>query len=90
MNPTLHVKIISPKETIFDGEALSVSSINSLGPFDVLAQHANFITIIEGVPIVIKTPDKNKEPLTFNFPIAIIYNINNKVGIYTDIQYNLF
>ena len=90
MTPILHVKIISPKETIFDGEAFAVSSENSIGPFDILAEHANFITIIEGQPIVVRLPEKNKEPLTFNFPLAIIYNINNKVSIYTDIQYNLF
>lgn len=90
MNPILHVKVISPKETIFDGEALSVSSKNSIGPFDILPEHANFITVIEGNPIMIRTPQKEKEPLTFNFPLAIIYNINNKVSIYTDVQFGLY
>lgn len=87
--PTLEVKIISPKEIIYQGTALSVSSTNSVGKFDILPEHANFITMIKGNPIIIRTVDK-KEPLVFNFPLAIIYNIKNKVSVYTDIQYNLY
>lgn len=79
----LTVRIISPKETIFYGPALSVSSTNSLGKFDILPEHANFITITQNQPISINQP--SKRPLTFNFPIAIIYTYKNAVNIYTDI-----
>lgn len=83
----LSVKIISPKEDIFNGEALSVSSVNSAGKFDILPEHANFITLVQNVPIeIIKL---NKEKVTFTFPLAIIYNTNNKIKIYTDIQLSL-
>lgn len=82
--PTLHVRIISPQQLILETEAQSVSSKNSQGAFDILAQHANFITVVENQPIVIRV--KNQNPQTFKFPIAIIHTQENKVDIYTYIQ----
>lgn len=80
-NPTLHVRIISPQQLILDTEAESVSSKNSQGPFDILPQHANFITIVENQPIVVRI--KGEQPLSYKFPLAIIYVTENKVNIYT-------
>ena len=51
---TLTVKIISPTQTIFDGEAFSISSVNSLGKFDILPYHANFITLVQKSPIILR------------------------------------
>lgn len=84
MNNLLQVKIISPKQVIFTGQALSVSSINSAGKFDILPEHANFLTMIEKMPIIIRQQD-NKQ-VTYNFPLAIIFASSNRVNIYTDIQ----
>lgn len=83
-NPTLHVRIISPQQLLLDAEATSVSSKNVQGNFDILAQHANFITLIENSPIVVRM--QNQKPLVFKFPLAIIINRENKVNIYTYIQ----
>lgn len=81
---TLFIRIISPTQLIFQGWADSVSSKNIYGKFDILPQHANFITLIEGNPIIIRTHDKKE--LTFKLPLAIIFNRENKVNIYTYIQ----
>lgn len=78
----LSVRISSPDQIIWEGEAYSVSSVNSQGPFDILPYHINFITIIENQPIKIHTSSKWEEFLYAN---AIIYNRNNKVLIYTNI-----
>lgn len=51
---TLKVKILSPTQTIYDGEALSVSSTNSTGKFDILPYHANFITLIQKNPVILR------------------------------------
>ena len=83
-NLILRVRIVSPRQVLFEEEAVSVSSTNSMGNFDVLPEHANFVTLISSVPIVIVK--KDKQPVTFNFPLAILYAANNKVNIYTDIQ----
>lgn len=95
-NPTLHVRIISPQQLILDTEANSVSSKNPQGSFDILPQHANFITLINNSPIVVR-PARNanasvaggatgQKPLVFKFPLAIILTRENKVDIYTYIQ----
>lgn len=84
MTPPLYVRIASPKEVIFEGEATSVSSINSSGKFDILPYHANFLTLIENKPIYIRKP--NHEVASFTFPVAIVYNRENRVDIYTNIQ----
>lgn len=84
MNSILYVRIISPTQLIFQGQAQSVSSKNVDGVFDILPQHANFITLIEGNPIIVRTPDKKS--LSFNLPLAIIFTRENKVNIYTYIQ----
>ena len=56
---TLTVKIISPTQTIYDGEAYSISSVNSLGKFDILPFHANFITLVQKSPIVLRIEKKD-------------------------------
>lgn len=85
-NPTLRVRIISPQQLILDTQALSVSSKNLKGPFDILAQHANFITILENQTIVVRIP--RQKPLTFKFPLAIILTQENLVSVYTYLQPN--
>jgi len=77
----LHVRIISPQQLILETDASSVSSKNSQGKFDILPLHANFITMIEGEPIIVRPI--NQKPLTFNFPFSIILNTGNAVNIYT-------
>ncbi len=87
-NPTLHVRIISPQQLILDAEAQSVSSKNLQGSFDILPQHANFITLIENSPIVVRPASRQggQKPLVFKFPLAIILTRENSVNIYTYIQ----
>lgn len=80
MTDILTVTINSPKEHVWEGKAFTVSSVNSQGPFDILPQHANFITLIEDKPIVIRTPI---EILKYTFTKSLIYTHDNYVYIYT-------
>lgn len=57
----LNVKIMSPTQTIFDGEVLSISSVNSTGKFDILPYHANFITLISKNPVILRIRKKGME-----------------------------
>lgn len=84
INQSLSIRIISPQQLFYDGAATSISSKNSAGNFDVLPAHANFITVIDNQPIVVR-PTSGK-PLTFKFPLAILYCSNNKVSIFTYVQ----
>ena len=81
-NLTFKLRVITPKETLFQGEAISVTSTNSEGKFDILAQHANFITLIEGKPIDVRLSDKRT--VQFKFSQAIIYNYHNVVSIFAE------
>lgn len=80
----LNLRVITPKQVIYQGQALSVSSKNSAGKFDILPQHANFITIVQNSPIILRLA--NRKRVVFNFPIAIVYTSNNAVNIYTEIS----
>jgi F0F1-type ATP synthase epsilon subunit len=82
MDNSLTVKISSPEKTIWEGDAFAVSSRNPQGKFDILPQHASFLTIIEDQPIKISSQTK-KVLQEFRFKQAIIYNRDNKVSIYT-------
>ncbi|MBI4036685.1 hypothetical protein HY386_02305 [Candidatus Daviesbacteria bacterium] len=79
----LKVRILSPKEVLFEGEALSVSSRNVSGKFDILPEHANFMTLVENSPLIIQKSDQQR--VTFNLTLALIYTSKDQVNIYTDI-----
>lgn len=49
------VKVFSPFETFFDDDALSLSAENDTGPFDILAGHANFLTLLVPCTVRIRT-----------------------------------
>lgn len=80
MKNILTVAINSPEKVIWEGRALSVTSTNSKGVFDVLPHHANFITIIENKPILIQTGTRT---LTYTFRMCLMYARDNYVYAYT-------
>lgn len=83
----LHLKVLSPRKEFFNGLALSVSSINSSGKFDVLSEHGNMVTLIQNSPIAIRL--LNRKTITFAFPLAVVYVRKNFVTIFTDIHLEL-
>lgn len=78
----IKVRITTPAEVIWEGEALSVSSQNSEGPFDILYLHTNFLSIIENKPIIIRTIN---ESLSYTFPHSVIFARDNNVNIYANL-----
>jgi F0F1-type ATP synthase epsilon subunit len=79
----LLVVVATPDEQIWEGKAESVSSENSAGTFDILPQHANFVTMIKGKPIIVRTQSDGEK--TFTYKNAVITVKEDKVSIYTDI-----
>ncbi len=78
----MDVEVMTPKQTLFKGKALAVSSKDLTGKFDILPMHANFIAIVENQPVrVIK---EDRQVLEFNFIQAIIYNSMNKVTVFAE------
>jgi len=79
---TLFVQILSAKGVLWEGEAEAVSSVNSQGPFDLLPDHAHFISLVRKKPVVILMKDGEK---SLKFDTAVIRLFDNKVTIYVDI-----
>lgn len=80
----LTVKIYKAKEVVWEGYAVSVSSTNAQGPFDVLPMHQSFITLVQGHPIKIVTPQGTT--VTHQFPVSVIHVTKNTVTVYADIR----
>lgn len=60
----LHVKVYSPFNTYYDGEADSVSAENDTGPFDVLLGHRNFLTLLKPCDIIIRKSGHDDEKIS--------------------------
>lgn len=57
---TFHLKIYSPFKTYYDDQVVSVSAINDTGPFDILAGHHNFLTLLNPCEIVARGETEEK------------------------------
>ncbi len=79
----LNVLVTSSHEVIWEGKARSVSSTNIEGPFDILPQHATFVTIVENHDVRIL--DAENKARDFHFDRCVIFNRANKVSVYTQI-----
>lgn len=59
----MRVKVYSPFRDYYDGQALSISAANDTGPFDVLARHHNFISLLSPCDLVVRTVDKEERKI---------------------------
>ncbi len=55
----MKVEIISPSETLFEGEASSVTLPSTMGPFTLLEHHAAIVAILEAGKVSL-TDDKDE------------------------------
>ena len=67
------------KKEPFRGRAVSVSSENDLGDFDVLSKHSNFISLIYN-KLTIRTPKGKK--LDYEFERGVMKVKKNKVSVF--------
>lgn len=78
----LSVSIRNREKVIFEGDAIALSSVNAEGPFDVLPQHINFISIIKEY-IVIYKPDRSKQE--YKLRVGLMKVSGNKIEIFVGI-----
>jgi F0F1-type ATP synthase epsilon subunit len=76
------VRIFSPYQTYYQGDAVSLSAANRTGPFDILAGHINFFSLLTGGTVVLNTGFQRLE-----FPVArgIIRVSRNEVTLFADV-----
>lgn len=81
--PRLRARVLSPTQTLYDGPALAVSANNRVGPFDILADHANFFSLLTEGDIVVNTGYQS-----FTFPIqhGIVKVKSNEVTLFIDVE----
>jgi F0F1-type ATP synthase epsilon subunit len=58
---TFHLKVYSPFKNYYEGDVDSLSAVNDTGPFDILAGHHNFITLLNPCDLVIRAVNKDDE-----------------------------
>lgn len=80
----MKLKIISPEDVVFDGEAKALELENDLGPFSVFPYHETFITIIKSKVIVF---DRNERQHEIPIEHGIIKIYLNKVEIFLGLNY---
>ena len=80
---SLHVKIYSPFNTYYDGEAESVSAENDTGPFDVLLGHKRFLTLLKPCEIIIRKKASDDE--TVKITRGMMHVKENQVVVYLDV-----
>jgi F0F1-type ATP synthase epsilon subunit len=80
----LHVRVNEATKVLWEGDAVSVSSENSDGKFDVLGLHSNFITLVRNAPITIVDVEGNEKK--YSFKQSVIFVTDNTVKIFADIR----
>ena len=78
----LSVKVFSPYQTYYQGEAVSLSAVNKTGPFDVLVSHANFFSLLTAGDVVIET---GYARLAFPVNRGVIKVTDNQVTVFVDV-----
>lgn len=76
-------KVITPDKILFQGNALAISSKNQKGDFDIIPDHANFITVVMEKLVIVAADGSQKE---YNFSTGIIHLYQGIAQIYLDID----
>ena len=79
----MQVKIYAPFQTYFDGPAVSLSAVNKTGPFDILARHKNFMSLLVPCTITVRAPDK--PDFTLRVSRGVMYVKADKTTVFLDI-----
>ena len=78
------LKVVSREGSVFEGKVSSITSYNEKGKFDVLAQHANFISLIKKGLSVRETETGEEREISFDD--ALIRVKENFVEVYLGIE----
>lgn len=80
---TLHVKVHSPFNVYYDGEAQSVSAENGTGPFDILPGHKKFLTLLSPCAITIR--NEGREDEVINITQGLMHVKTDGVVVFLDV-----
>jgi F-type H+-transporting ATPase subunit epsilon len=83
VKPTFQLKISNPERVFFEGEAYSLSSQNASGPFDILPNHAHFVSLLHDAKI--EVVDKEDKKVVFAVSRGLISARSNLVTVFVDL-----
>lgn len=78
----LKVKIFSPFEIFYEGKARALTARNSVGEFDILPGHTNFMTLLEAGKVRLLTDIDER---SFVIEHGFLKVSNNYVVLFADI-----
>lgn len=83
-NQKIYVKASSAFQVVYEGEAVSVSSENKTGKFDILYNHTNFISWLNDCDVDINKgkDDDHPDMVKIHIEQAVITVSDNKVYIF--------
>lgn len=76
------VKIFSPYQVYYQGEATSLSATNRTGPFDILPGHINFFSLLTGGTITVNT---GFQQLEFQIGRGVLRVSRDNVTLFADV-----
>ena len=79
-NEYINTFLNSPEGTVWEGQAVTVTSENSEGLFDLYPDHARFMTLLEDVDLVIRLEDGDEE----------LFHIEKAVLLFQDATANVY
>ena len=80
---SITVKVFSPYQTFFEGEAQSISAENDTGPFDILPRHHNFMTLVNACEVIIRTEGAEDKKLRISR--GVMHVRKNIVTLFLDV-----
>jgi F0F1-type ATP synthase epsilon subunit len=78
-----YLKVYSPFKVYYEDNVSSISAVNDTGPFDVLAHHHHFITLLNSCNLVIRTV--GKEDTTIIISRGVMQVKTDKVIVFLDV-----
>ncbi len=78
----MHVKVYAPFKVYYDGLAESISAENPTGPFDILATHHNFMTLLSPGEVVVRNDGKEER---VNIQRGIMHVKKDEVIVFLDV-----
>lgn len=78
----MHVRVYAPFKVYYDDQAESISAVNDTGPFDILAKHHNFMTLLNPCDLIIRH-GANQEKITISR--GIMHVKANQIIVFLDV-----
>ena len=81
---SLKVIARAPFHIYYEGDAVSLSAFNTVGPFDVLPGHADFFSMLTACKVSIDN-GIDKDPITFEIRNGILTVRDDQVMLFANI-----